>query len=294
MSNTALPTMVDFAGLKSYIVFRSTGEDVVKQVPLVQNAQKRTAELLKPTLPIFFSDSVEQVAFDPTFSTDEESVMKIAGFDLPDYIKSVLDTPEDVANFTSSDNMRNAKILFHVDSTKTVYFQCWRNFALFSNNRLSLLLRQGAFDVNTSTSLVVDGKVDVIYFDGDLFFKSYATANAVMSLLDYVTEATRDEVNDFVGHRSITGDASLADDCNSVQRKLIKSINSKGFLDLIDVNDLKQTADEHGISLTIENGKVVLPEKGPELTKVLRFLNDQVYKGPISGDTLLSNSSRRL
>lgn len=71
-------------------------------------------------------------------------------------------------------------------------------------------------------------------------------------------------------------------------------INDSGVLENNTAAKIKKLAKSAGIEIVVEDKKIVLPDDKEELKMVLRFLDEEAYKGPFSNNTYLANSKRRV
>ena len=69
-------------------------------------------------------------------------------------------------------------------------------------------------------------------------------------------------------------------------------INDSNVLVDYTAAEIKTLADESGVSLDIENEKVVIPNNKDRIKIILGFLDEEAYKGPFSKKTFLANSKR--
>lgn len=68
-------------------------------------------------------------------------------------------------------------------------------------------------------------------------------------------------------------------------------INDSDVLANYKASEIKKIAKDAGITITVENKKVVIPN---DKKVILGFLNEEAYKGLFSQNTFLANSKRRI
>ena len=59
-------------------------------------------------------------------------------------------------------------------------------------------------------------------------------------------------------------------------------------------SQIKRLAKAVGIELNIKDKKIEIPNEKEQIKIVLSFLAEEVYTGPFSKDTYLTNSKRRI
>ncbi|WP_216596780.1 hypothetical protein, partial [Pseudomonas coronafaciens] len=88
--------------------------------------------------------------------------------------------------------------------------------------------------------------------------------------------------------------AGILDVSDSWVRRKILLIQQSGILQSIPINEMKAIALEFNIpfeTMANEDGeKLLLPEAKSDLKKLLRFLDEDYYKSPLSKTNFLSNS----
>jgi len=245
--------------------------------------------------PRFVAEAITRVRFDPNYSTEDDTVLWIEDFRLPAHIEEAMVAPLEVPHFDPTRELGKVKALFHVDVDGNVFFQCWRNVVTLTT-KLWFLLHGDTFDVEGRPPLVIDRKVDAVFHEGNLLFVSYGNTAAMIDLLEYVSEATNDDIAGFVSHPLLRGNAEeIVAACSKSHRKQIRQLVQSGALSNNSVNiaDLESKAREVDCDIEIQDGRLVIPCGGRSLTDLLRFLTDRYYRGPVSGRTYYANSARQ-
>ncbi|RXF66892.1 hypothetical protein BKM77_01085 [Pseudomonas syringae] len=146
--------------------------------------------------------------------------------------------------------------------------------------------------------LTVDHKLTAILEEGRLRFFSFHSARQIFDLSEYYKEATDDDVKEFIAADMIfsANPAGILEVSDSWVRRKISLIQQSGILQSIPINEMKAIALEFNIpfeTMTNEDGeKLLLPEAKSDLKKLLRFLDEDYYKSPLSKTNFLSNSKR--
>ena len=81
---------------------------------------------------------------------------------------------------------------------------------------------------------------------------------------------------------------------NTWIRRKIAMINDSGVLVNYKASEIKKLAKDAGITIAVENKKVVIPNDKEQIKVILGFLDEEAYKGPFSQNTFLANSKRRV
>lgn len=92
--------------------------------------------------------------------------------------------------------------------------------------------------------------------------------------------------------------ARMLEISDSWVRRKISLIQQSGILQSVPINDMKAVALEFNIPLVTlaSNGTevIVVPDNKPDLKKLLRFLDEDYYKSPLSNTSFVTNSKRAI
>lgn len=148
----------------------------------------------------------------------------------------------------------------------------------------------------TDKAFIINNKIQAIYKEGRLFFKSFPSVSKIFDLTGKMLEATNEEVSEFGNKDNIIIDTTwLLANANTKTRRLIKMVKESGTLDTfmsMDSRKRKKIANSVNIEINIVDGNLVLPSNVVKVNKVLEFLNEDVYKGLITSHVFKTNSKR--
>ena len=271
---------------------------VAKRVRLDANVQGMISGLFDGQAAQFFDGIANEVIFDGRWHPDEDELLTI---DVPDEAQVFADTikanaasiPDiDVNNFSAE----GIKALFTGranNGSVTVLVQCFtakqnlgRRFSLLQQGNAFRKLSEPAFSLDTSLTCVVE--------DRTLKFKSQHKLRSIIDLTGIYRAATDQEVRDFALHDSLTvaDPDNFVTITNQTTRKLIRQLVMSGTLDAYTPEDISSAAQDTGLNIGVEDGRLVIPPDHAEIKAVLQFLNECRYSGPLSGTPYVTNSQR--
>jgi len=179
----------------------------------------------------------------------------------------------------------------------TVAFQVVRKSQHLTSEGIKLLQKKDTFEVIGQEGFTIGNKIDVLLTDGELLFTSYHFARMVHDLTAYYKEATDDDLKNFINCKSIVSEDenTFYRNTDSWVRKKIALINDSGVLEQNSVHEIREIAVEYDVTIkTSHNGeKILLPNEKKELKSVLKFLDEDIYKGPLTDKMYESNSKRQ-
>lgn len=213
---------------------------------------------------------------------------------LPEAFNNIPGNQADIPDYDI--NTDSPKSLFWYDNGK-YYFQLFNRRNLL--DRKCILRKVGnTFNRMRESAFILEDYVQAIYNDGKFYFQSYASANHIFSLADFVTEATNNDIDNFGTNTGIDIDVNrLKRIANIKTRRLIKSIslteNVESFMGKTSYSKNKMLRD-YGVKASIddEGGLKILTKRVADLNRVLEFLNEDIFSGIITKKRYLTNSKK--
>lgn len=246
-----------------------------------------------------FRDGCEEIPFSGTWRADADEIMTlpvpasahVLGEMLPSVSESSLETVD--ARSIAEDAIRGLAV---VPRTGKVVVQKYYDSQTVRPGRFLIPGPDGvSFRRTDSSALTFDRSLTCIVEDGALKFKSLAALARVIDTADMLRDATNEEIEEFAQHPLIdTVDPDgFVLSLNQVTRKLIYLIQSEAMLVGRTIQSLELAATQTNFPLNVANGRIRMPSNNAEIKALLQFLNDDYYRGAISGRNYVSNSKRR-
>ncbi|OQW66786.1 MAG: hypothetical protein BVN35_21245 [Proteobacteria bacterium ST_bin11] len=167
-----------------------------------------------------------------------------------------------------------------------------------STNGLSIFHSANVYKKIEGIGLTIDSKLTAILKDGSLKFFSFHLLRQIFDMSEYYKEATDSDIDDFASLQLITADSlpNLISISDTWVRRKFSLIQQSQILENVPLNDIKAVAAEFNIPLatTTADGieKIVLPGNKADLKTLLRFLDEDYYKSPLSKTQYITNSKR--
>ena len=151
-----------------------------------------------------------------------------------------------------------------------------------------------SFRRTDSSALTFDKGLVCVIEDDLLKFKSLAALSRVIDTTEIFREATDEEIEEFKQHPliDIVDPDGFDSSLNQVFRKLIYGIQSGEMLANRTIGSLQQAASQTGFPLNVRGERIQMPAASGDIKALLRFLNDDIYIGAISGANFMTNSKR--
>lgn len=276
----------------------------IVRFPLSQQVQGELTTYFKNQAESFINAIERELPFDGKYKPDEGEILYIDDFDdidgLAQAIRSPLGYPEIVP---SESSFAGIKALFSgfVDNSGvvTVLIQQFDKKKIISTNGLSIFHSANVYKKVEDIGVTIDSKLSATLRDGKLSFISFHMLRQVFDLSEYYRVATDTDITDFASLQMVKHDDvnQLIAMSDAWIRRKFSLIQQSQILENVPMSEIKAVAAEFNIPLETsmsEDGteKIVLPKIKADLKTILRFLDEDYYKSPLSKTCFITNSKR--
>lgn len=288
----------------SILVICADGNDTIVRIEIDAETQKSICKTFVEAVQSLTSEK-EKVEFDGRYKPEQDEILHISNFQLRDDIKDAVRNPIGVTEYKKTNGEYPAiKAVFvgeKVDEGDTekfsVAFQRFRKEQYISTSNFNLFWSNNTFRHEKSYGISISDSIDCFYTpDEELQFTSFYYARQVFDLSGYYRSATTQEVTSFTSNESLSfEDAQDFENlANSSIRRKIAAINDSEVLKKYQAIDIKRLAQKAGITITVKNKQIVIPNNKEQIKIILGFLDEEAYRGPFSQITYLANSKRKI
>lgn len=272
---------------------------------LSQPVQTELTDLLH-TQEAEFDGANQEIEFDGSYKPDDDEVLFIDDFDDIDDLAAAIGNPLAIAEVEPTEEFFTLiKALFSGYAADgggvRIPLQNFDKRRIISTRGLSIFHAANIYKKIEGIGLTLDYKLTAILDGGRLKFFSFHAARQIFDLSEYYKTATDEDVNGFalIPTLSVTSAPELLMIADSWVRRKISLIQQSGILQSIPIGTMKPAAQEFNVpfnTITAAGGveQLILPLQKAELKKVLRFLDEDYYKSPLSSTNFVTNSKRRL
>lgn len=250
-----------------------------------------------------FGAGCEEVPFDGNYKPDQGEMLVIEEFEDLDNLSKVVSVPLDVpvADPTSLDFDQIRALFFghnETDGTWTVYLQSFDRRRVISSAGFSIYHSNDTYKRIEGSGLTLDNKLAARLRGTKLSFFSFFHVRQIFDMSSYYQEATDSDIKQFSTLKELhveNVDELMAASDAWVRRKVWLVMQSN-ILGKVPLNDIKAIAAEFNIPIeyVAQDGreKIKLPGDKKSLKTLLRFLDEDYYKSPLSKTNYLTNSKR--
>lgn len=288
----------------SILVICADGNDSIMRIEIDAETQKSICETFAEAVQSLTSEK-KKVEFDGRYKPEQDEILYISNFQLKDDIKDAVRNPIGVTAYEKTNGEYPAITAVFVgekvdegDTEKfSVAFQRFRKEQYISTSNFNLFWSNNTFRHEKSYGISISDSIDCFYVpDEELQFTSFYYARQVFDLSGYYRSATTQEVTSFTSNKSLCFENAqdFENLANSSIRRKIAAINDSEVLKKYQAIDIKRLAQKAGISITVKNKQIVIPNDKEQIKVILGFLDEEAYRGPFSQITYLANSKRKV
>ncbi len=254
---------------------------------------------------LVFDEAGEEIEFDGKYKPDQGEVLYIDGYDDIDGMISAIENPLSLEGVEPTEEFfHEIKALFTGYETASgnvkVLLQNFDRRRVISTNGLSIFHSANVYKKIEGIGLTIDHKLTATLESARLKFFSFHSARQIFDLSEYYKVATDDDVIEFAELDIVqaTDTDSLVAMADSWVRRKISLIQQSGILQNVPINEMKAVAAEFNIpfdTVTETSGeRIKIPGNKSDFKKLLRFLDEDYYKSPLSKTNFITNSKRAL
>ncbi len=276
-------------------LFFKLNDGSIRKLQLLNDALQEVVKLWVVSYKKFIDKNITPVKFNGSFKPDEDEVLYVE-MTLPEEFKDIPNNKDNYEEINIPDDSIKTICLYH---NGDFYFQNFLNNVILKPFNIPLIWSDDVYKkFNDKKAFIIEDIVHAIYHEGKLYFRSYSSARQLFDLSAFYIEATNDDIDRVFSKEIFSGTDCdwMKTNCDSVMRKLIKSIDESKILESLDVTkrSFKSWAKRAGIPNDIySNGSLAFPRIKKECKLILSFLNDDIFEGHFTKSIFLSNSKRK-
>lgn len=245
----------------------------------------------------------EQIEFDGKYKPDIGEALYINNYDDIDNLEASIRNPLGIEEIIPCNNFfTNIKALFSGGEVEgggiRVMIQYFDKRKIISTNGLSIFHSGDVYKKIEGIGISLDTKLSATLQDGKLTFFSFHLLRQIFDLSEYYKEATNDDITDFAAMAifKVHDIEQLINIADSWIRRKISLVQQSEILNNVPLNQMKAVALEFNIpfqTVTEDGNEMIqLPSEKPDLKKLLRFLDEDYYRSPLSNTNFVTNSKR--
>lgn len=248
-----------------------------------------------------FLDNTTEVDFDAGYNPEKDERFRLNEYELPGWLRSESSLTIQNLDAVSTNNHFIDSIKSMVAFARNEQNQEVILFQRFSRSHVIepgsfLFLQNDTYETVQRPGLTLDDKLSALYVPAQrrLLFHNFRTTNSFLPLADFYEEASEQEIREVLKHERLAPEDSeaLSVEANQWFRKRFAMLRDSKILDKHTAKQLKARSKGYEVNVQVKANKIVFPADKSEAKRLLQFLNEELFRGPIT-ETLYETNSKR-
>lgn len=281
-------------------VVKTGNEFSLRRIPMHQALQATLAASWEKQYTAFVQDR-ELVAFSAGYTLEEHECFLVPGFQLPEWLQAGADggMQHQAAISAVAELLPSIKAVVAFARTaageRVMLAQGFSQSHVIQPGRF-LFMEQGTYVSPPNQGFTLANRLTAVYrvTNQALLFESFRNTNSFLPILDFVSEASDQEINEVLSHALLIAEDAdkTTATANQWLRKRFAMLHASGILDHYTTDELVQRSAGYEVALQVQNGRIVFPSDKAAAKRVLQFLNEELFKGAITEKLYETNSKR--
>ncbi|MBR1369273.1 hypothetical protein RJ53_07110 [Methanocalculus chunghsingensis] len=269
-------------------------------IPLDQDLQTQLSNSFSEQYKSLCKDSSE-IEFDASYKPDSNELFCIHPYELPNMICDMsshhIPTLDNVSFLGNSYTSVKAIVAFVKDSQneELVLFQNFYNSYVIKPGR-SIIFQSGIYKGVSQPIITLQNKLSAIYIpiEKKLLFKNFRNTNLFLPLADYYKEASNQEIHEILNHSLFSTENMdlIIGFSNQWFRKRFAMLQNSGILDIYSAHQILEESQGHDVHIQLDGDKIIFPVEKQPAKRLLQFLNEELFRGPITKRLFETNSKK--
>ena len=247
--------------------------------------------------------SVQRAAFNEGYKLADNEIFEIKQFVLPPDMLNAVRFPHEYSEFdVVAQGVSDIKGIAAVNADGGKVTALFKVIAkakkLEPARNLMVVCPPTGYERQAHPGIIVDDKIAAAFVEGTLVFKSPGTVKQILSLKAYMNEASDLEIISFLEKTFETDTEKILAVADTWMRKRFAALMDSKLFDERTALDIYETAKSFSSDIPMElskdRSKLILPEEKRDIRMILKFLNEEYYKGVLTGNDYQTPSKRPL
>lgn len=270
------------------------------QIPLHQQLQNSLAASWQQQYETFTTD-MNEITFDPGYNLEEHERFRVKGYALPEGLQA--GAGGQVRNLDSINKHENliesvkAIIAFarNAQGDELMLAQSFTRSHVIQPGHF-LFLQNDTYESPERTGLSLGSRLAAVYNvkSKQLLFENFRNTNTFLPLTDFIAEASDHDIREVLSHHLLKPQdiSATVAGANQWFRKRFAMLKASKILDHYTTAQLVKRSEGYEVDLKVEKGRIVFPADKHVAKRLLQFLNEEIFRGPITEKLYETNSKR--
>lgn len=270
----------------------------VKRIPLNEDLQCQIAEMFEVQKEDLLANK-QEVEYSGDWKPDDDEIFVLP---LTEEFGPICNTYncnsilQPVLNLSEYENSPIKALFGSDDNGRTIMVQKFSP-GQYLAHQFSIFLDGRVYNKIDTPSITLANQLACIISDGRVKFTNLGNMRSIFDMKEIYAEATDDDIDAFAANSQICVENvdNLKHTATQNIRKRIHNLLKAHTLDTYSAADICDRAQAQGFAdlITIENSQIAFPNDPKQIVKILSFLDEKLYKGAFTHDTIMANSTRK-
>ena len=282
-----------------FALCRRNHHDRVRRIPLEARVQQELEELFDRQEQQFLDGRDDEISFtESSWKPDRDQLLTITDREIAQPLVRTLTENPTIFEELDTQNLDDSEIkaIFSHSSRREnrILIQQFKSSQCLGPRRWNLVLGKDRFTRLSQPGLILASSLVAVLDDTVFKFQSFHNLRMIFNLQHHSQEATDQEVKAFISHPSlhINSHDEFQSSMTEPPRKLVKSIMKSGILEKYKPDEIIHEAQKIGLKFEVREGRIIVPNSKSGIKDLLRFLDNSIFKGPLSEEMYETNSKR--
>jgi hypothetical protein len=281
-------------------IVKTGGEMRLLRIPLHQGLQATLAERWGEQYAEFLSN-ITEVVFDAGYHSEKDERFRLNKYELPEWLRNESSlTIQNLDAISVNDDFINSiksvvAFVRNEQGQEVIFFQKFSRSHVIKPGSF-LLLENDTYETVQRPGLTLDDKLSALYFPAEkkLLFHNFRTTNSFLPLADFYEEASEEDIREVLRHPCLAAENSdaLAVGANQWFCKRFALLKDSKILNNYTAKQIKAHSKGYDVDVQLKGNKIVFPADKAAAKRLLQFLNEELFRGPIT-ETLYETNSKR-
>ena len=287
------------------VIIRKRPQMDLLQIPLSDELQHALSENWYSQYDTFVKD-IQEIPFESGYKPEDHERFCEPDYKLPKWLvkESSLTVPslsKMVDNSVREMKRIKGTVAFARNEwdEELMLFQNFKSYQIITPDRTAVLSGDTYTDIKEN-GLVFGDKLSAVYqpTQQKLLFDNFYNVNIFLPLSEYFRPASENDIQRILSHEKLDPEDSevLATDPNQWFRTRFAMLERSRVLDQYAARDIQARSMGHDISiqLSADEKKIVFPADKSAAKRLLQFLNEEIFRGPITDELFETNSKKKM
>ncbi|WP_338461919.1 Kiwa anti-phage protein KwaB-like domain-containing protein [Synechococcus elongatus IITB7] len=281
---------------------RNQNDDQYRVMPIAPNIVDDVKSVMMSGKNALFGDDLEVIDYEPGYTLEDGQVFRLRDEEIANQISDNFQRTSCLDRLEGGDiNKLSICGVFGqgtIDDLTVIVGQVLTSACVLQNaSGLSLLWH----DQDNYTRLIGEGltlrrATDILIINDEIRFLNYSTATRLLDLSRHFEEATDNMLFQFVQSSQLMVDdfEAFKNNADTWIRRKIAIIMGRKILDRVTIETIKDSAvrAQLEIDLCDTGERITIPAEKSRIKQLLRFLDEDLFSGALTGDSFITNSKR--